>query len=375
MARKSDEDSREFRRERPAQAEAQVSKQPRPQQPNEPVATPRTKPQSVKPRGPGPGQDTKQPEAQVVPPAPAGPKPGNPPRDLPPPPPARADAMPGTEGERGGQRKTQGDIQRPATPGGPIPESVQDGTGKPITAPSTTKAVGVPAPGQPRPEPVRDRSPSEAASVPGQMQVLNPDGTTSPAPPTTDPASSLAQSLPGESPPLNASGLPQTVQEQHALLKQGIQSEIGDTSGFLSSGAAAKEIEHMRMSQPSPIKGIPTGTYEKVVKANYEQDFPGRSTPLTERQNRAFNVNAAQQLEKFGEYPGKGDPDAPAPPIRPGGRSFNPFSGSFTGEEGPNAFKLMGIDLDSLKKEFYTTGGGGQPAPTLGPPPPPTKLM
>jgi hypothetical protein len=189
-------------------------------------------------------------------------------------------------------------------------------------------------------------------------------------PPQTGPQANFAQGAPGEGPPLNAQGVPMTSMEQTSGLKQQFQQETGETSGIMSGMRASEEQERMRRAQPSPVKGITQGHYERVVKDDYSADFK-TDKPMSPKLNKAFKANAEEQLGKFGDYPGKGDPDSPSPPIRPGGRSFNPFVGTFTGESGPNAFKLMGIDLDQLKAEFFTQGGGGQPAPSLGAPPPP----
>lgn len=143
------------------------------------------------------------------------------------------------------------------------------------------------------------------------------------------------------------------------MLEQQFKAKNQDSSGFLSGMDAAKEQERMRMAQPSPIKAVPVGTYERVVKDSYDEFKLPSGAPLSPKQNAAFKADAHAQLEQFGDYPGKNDPNAPPPPIRPGGRSFNPFTGKFTGERGPNAFTLMGFDMEAAKKQFFRTGGRG----------------
>jgi hypothetical protein len=171
------------------------------------------------------------------------------------------------------------------------------------------------------------------------------------------PGSGFAQGAPGEGVPLNAVGQPMTAQEQTLQLQGEAQVARGDTSGFMSGMDAARQQEDLRMAQPSKIPSVPQGTYERVVKDKFVSADSSR--PLSQQQQKQLQENAHKQLEEYGDYPGKNDPKAPHPPIRPGRRSFNPFSGKFTGEEGPNAFTLAGFDFEASKAEFFSTGGRG----------------
>ena len=242
----------------------------------------------------------------------------------------------------------------PPAPGSPapgsadkqvIPRTKQDEVQRPITSPSTTGAIpgGASQPVAPGQKPGAQPEQVQAA----QQQVI---------PGSETAGSALAQGPPGEGVPVNASGLPMTAQEQVSQLQQQVQPQVGDTSGFLSGNEAAKTQENMRRAQPSPVKAVPQGTYEQVVKDDYTAVFKAK-TPLSPRVNAAFKADAHKQLEEFGDWPMKGDHGAPPPPIRPGGRSFNPYTGKFSGERGPNAFKLMGIDLEKFKADFYRNGG------------------
>jgi len=231
----------------------------------------------------------------------------------------------------------------PPAPGqkGIIPRTRQDAVERPITSPSTTDAI--PPPGEVQAdtgEPaVDDQALQQQAAVP--------------IPGAEEEGSGAAQGEPGLGVPLNETGLPMTRQEQQGLTSEEIQAARGDTSSFLSDQEANEAIEDKRMRQPSPVEGIPQGTYEKVVK---EPSFSGNVRMSAEKMQE-WKDDAREQLSSFGDFPGKNDPHAPPPPIRPFGRSFNPFTGQFTGEKAPSAFKLMGIDFEALKKEFYRTGG------------------
>jgi len=228
----------------------------------------------------------------------------------------------------------------------PIPRTTQDDISRPITSPSVTKPAAPPTP----PKPAAPGLPAAPGALP----------TSIPIPGQEVAGSGLAQGAPGDGVPLNTTtGQPMTSQEQQLTLQQEAQTERQDTSGVLSGMDAAKAQEDLRKAQPSPIASIPQGTYEAVVKDKYEQFDQAGKAPLSPEQHARFKEDAHAQLEVFGDYPGKGDPKAPPPPIRPGGRSFNPFSGKFTGERGPNAFKLMGFDFEKAKQEFYRSGGKG----------------
>lgn len=291
-----------------------------------------------------------------------------------------------------------------ATGGAPIQRANQDDITRPNISPSTTKPIAgaggyikpaAPgAPGQPA-APGTGNAPNQTVPVgpDGAARPIVPGGTEVPKASTQAggspqpvlqgqstgveaadqvaqmastpvegqelPGSGFAQGAPGEGVPLNAVGQPMTAQEQTLQLKGEAQVARGDTSGFMSGMDAARQQEDLRMAQPSKIPSIPQGTYERVVKERYEEFDKASRTPLTDKQHAFAREDAHQQLEAYGEYPGKGDPKSPAPPIRPGGRSFNPFSGKFTGEKGPNAFTLAGFDMEKAKSEFFSTGGRG----------------
>jgi len=126
------------------------------------------------------------------------------------------------------------------------------------------------------------------------------------------------------------------------------------SSGLLAGMQAQQDAEKIRQSQPSPIPGHVQGTYEKVVKDPELVNAP----PMSDKQKAAWKQDAHNQLSTFGDYFGKGDPAAPPPPIRPMGRSFNPFTGKFTGRQGLNAFKIAGVDLEKYKTDFFRKGSG-----------------
>ena len=183
-----------------------------------------------------------------------------------------------------------------------IPRSRQDEIQRPITSPSTTKPMPPPPPGM-----------EQQGLQAGQQQPQVDPNTGQPIDPMT--------------------GLPQAQTQQEREMQ-------------------ARQMEDERISQPSHIEGIPVGTMEQIEKI-------APPSGISPEKSKQWNEDREVQLKDFGDWPGKGDPKAPAPPIRPFGRSFNPFTGKFTGEKEPNAFSLMGIDLEKLKAQFYKTGGKG----------------
>jgi len=230
--------------------------------------------------------------------------------------------------------RTKGDDVKPglgaATPLPPPPpgkEAAAGAEGSPA-APSDGAPID-PATGQPQ-------APDFDGSFTNEQgQDLNPDGT-----PVTDEA-----------------GVPLTPEQSMA---QDIKAETGDTSDFNAQREAAKEKDRIRRAAPSEIPGINTGHFEAVVnEKKFKEMKTGDGMPISEEQQKRLAQNVKQQLAEFGEFPGAQDPDAPPPPIREGGRSFNPFTGGFTGEHGgPNAFKMMGFDIEAAKREFFKKGGG-----------------
>ena len=163
---------------------------------------------------------------------------------------------------------------------------------------------------------------------------------------------------------LRPDGMPVTDPETGAplnpeqALTQDIQKERGDTSKFMAEKEARAEKERLRRSQPSEIEGINTGHFEDVTKIERFQEMrlPGNAK-MTPQMAQKYQQDVKEQLKSFGSFPGQDDPAAPAPPIREGGRSFNPYTGKFTGERGPNAFTMRGFDMEAAKREFYKNGG------------------
>jgi hypothetical protein len=88
-------------------------------------------------------------------------------------------------------------------------------------------------------------------------------------------------------------------------------------------------------------------TYEEAVNPN------NAPTTMSRRGREAWTIEAERQLGDFGDYPGKDDPDAPNPPIRPFGQSFNPFNGVFTNQKtGPSPWTALGVDFDKHVRDY-----------------------
>jgi hypothetical protein len=52
---------------------------------------------------------------------------------------------------------------------------------------------------------------------------------------------------------------------------------------------------------------------------------------LNDQGKAAYEAARMKKLQAFGDYPGKDDPESPAPPIEPGVPSFNPFAAAGKG--------------------------------------------
>ena len=141
-------------------------------------------------------------------------------------------------------------------------------------------------------------------------------------------------------------------------ITQGLKAERGDTGNFMAEREAKAQQEKLRRAAPSEIPGINTGHFEKVTSGeDMSGFFRAVGAGMSEMRKKKYQANVRKQMAEFGDFPGSSDPDAPAPPIRPMGRSFNPYTGKFTGETGPNAFQMSGFDMEGAKREFYRKGG------------------
>jgi hypothetical protein len=87
------------------------------------------------------------------------------------------------------------------------------------------------------------------------------------------------------------------------------------------------------------------GTFKRVTD---ERNAPADSTP---EQRQKWVEESTKQLSQFGKYPGAGDSNAPPPPIRPFGRSYNPFTNSWTGGK-PEVGRLLGVDFDKIAQDY-----------------------
>jgi hypothetical protein len=107
--------------------------------------------------------------------------------------------------------------------------------------------------------------------------------------------------------------------------------------------------EEQRAAQPSPVEGIPQGLYDRTVgtaKTAWDRVDP--------KFGKAAAISVERQLAKFGDWPGKNDPNAPPPPIQPFGPSFNPFTGEWIqpDKSGPSGMKMAGQDLDKYTEDY-----------------------
>lgn len=156
-------------------------------------------------------------------------------------------------------------------------------------------------------------------------------------------------------------GAPLTPEQSLTATKQ---AERGDTSPFVAEKEAKAEKDLLRRKQPSEIEGITQGHFESIVNDTDAAQMRSLSGgPLPKIKQAEWKESARKQLSEFGTWPGSEDPDAPSPPIRPMGRSFNPFSGKFTGENGPSFQGVKGFDFKTSTREFFKQGGKAELPP------------
>ena len=237
------------------------------------------------------------------------------PRAQPPPPPSKAADGKGASGDSKAQ---------PAPPVDPITKELDDrdksalDTGAPID----------PETGMPQ------KPDFDGEFTDEEGKALNTDGTN-----VTDPET----------------GEPLTPEQS---LTQDKQEERGDSSPFIAEKEAKAQKDLARRKQPSEIEGVTQGHFEKVVNDTDAQEIRSPTgQKMTAMTAEKWKDSAREQLAAFGTWPGSEDPDSPVPPIRPLGRSFNPFSGKFTGEKGPSFSGVKGFDFKASMREFYKNGG------------------
>ncbi len=224
-------------------------------------------------------------------------------------------------------------------------------------APPTDSTVrnqgGMPAPMAHRPRPYVPSPPETRAR---KDSVVRPVAT--PISPGAQPGALQAAPAP-PAPPVQG-----TVQGQApGLIKTEVTQPDGSkittegppgTQAQQVASAQVQEAEQSRAEDmaESPVRGVPMGTFKQVAN---EGNAPAESTP---EQRERWVADSTQQLQQYGKYPGAGDPNAPAPPIRPFGRSFNPFTNTWTGG-GPEVGRLLGFDFDQVAQEYIERAKGG----------------
>ncbi len=133
-----------------------------------------------------------------------------------------------------------------------------------------------------------------------------------------------------------------------------------DGSSTTESAPPGVENPQIEQEEKEPmsaeVEGISVKEYDSMIEAGMK-DIPKHETddPVKKREHVE---DMKRQMKSFGDYPGKGDPNAPNPPVKPGRINFNPFTGSFTDTGKPSFMNFIGVDIKALTNEFYSTGGG-----------------
>lgn len=226
-----------------------------------------------------------------------------------------------------------------------------DPTQQPATGPPVPNQGGITAPKVPTPRPfvapapvVRARKDSIVRPVTSVQQAPRPlaDLRAGPAPPPPPPGQALT---------------PQDVPEPQPLIETKVTNPDGSitiTKGAPGTQAAAEQ--GVTGEEPSPVEGMPMASYSKITDAA-ESDWSGALDAKFPGIGARARLDTERQLKAYGDYPGKGDPNAPAPPIQPFGPSFNPFTGEFTNtNKRPSGLAMLGMEgeLERHKQEFIT---------------------
>jgi hypothetical protein len=105
---------------------------------------------------------------------------------------------------------------------------------------------------------------------------------------------------------------------------QALQQHKGDQYAASQSSGSFPSGNPMAEGQMSHMKNI----VETSEGDNVD------TSSLDENTRRRYKADAVRQLEEFGAYPGMDDPAAPAPPVRPLGFSWNPYTNKWVNPEG-----------------------------------------
>lgn len=118
--------------------------------------------------------------------------------------------------------------------------------------------------------------------------------------------------------------------------------------------------QQQEIEMSKEVEGLSVKEFDSMMEDSMKHlTQADRDDPIKARKQKE---DVKRQIQSFGNYPGKGDPNAPNPPIRAGRMNFNPFTGNFADTGKPSFIKFSGIDMQKLKREFYATGGKGKDA-------------
>lgn len=84
------------------------------------------------------------------------------------------------------------------------------------------------------------------------------------------------------------------------------------------------------MPQPHEVDQLAPGSYETPLGTLVKGPDGIAKVVLNQAGQEQYRQRFAESVQAFGSHPFSGDPNAPPPPVTPGGVSYNPFLGRFS---------------------------------------------
>lgn len=115
------------------------------------------------------------------------------------------------------------------------------------------------------------------------------------------------------------------------MLKEDISTMVESTEPQVEPQAIQMNRMPKRHELASVTKGMTVQTpFGDMTRSAVDGTLEVSYSPLMKEK---LEQRRKVELKKFGNYPGMTDPNSPPPPIEPGQRSFNPFTGTWVNDE------------------------------------------
>lgn len=123
------------------------------------------------------------------------------------------------------------------------------------------------------------------------------------------------------------------------MMKQDISNIVDEMEG---PPEKPMRIQMNRMPQGHEMASLTKGSIVNTPYGDVTKDGTGQvSVTFSPLMQEKLRQRRKVEVKMFGEFPGSTDPNSPPPPINPGRRSFNPFTGNFVNNENSVLEKYM----------------------------------